>query len=407
MPVRRCNCSGHSGSSTTSIPPNQPLPAYHQPNKAILIHLNGFPISPNSNNAHTPLLTQLLSRSTDMHLKWRVDDDCDGLSSSSSSFSSSPISNPDGSLSVSVASRLLGLSLAEQIAEYHRRQQLIQTRTNSGVVASPAAAYPPTFGRARIEVATNSLHLYERIRQRRETLQRTHATNHVQQPIFLQPQIATLKASTSALSSPFASPFVAEPRPPLQSHSSVPITDAKHRSRYIEAIVCHIADRLGYRLIDDQSDSIPSDTSDHPHILLLHLDVESLLGPIDSTVNQSDYYRHAALFIEQLIHALLTRVVDPTLAAQTVPSQTAIESSAARCPHLLWSIINDHQPVEKSSPVNSRILSFLKPVQTFQVEDGCIDRRQEGSDSEWHGTVERAGRTEKVHEAAMRLFQAT
>lgn len=423
MSIRRCNCSGHSG---VAVAPTQPVPPYIPPTRALLLHLSNF--TPASAFA-APHLHALESRSTDMRLQWQ-DDATGGYLPPPAPVDPSSIHThtPRSDHAVSSIMRLIGLDSSEQAAGVLRSTLLNDLRLTRGVHPSPAASYPRPFGRAHIEIATNHLALHELARGRIEASRATcGGGTNVTRSVFLQPQVAmTPHDDDGHLTSNAASPFLAIPRPPLQSHSSVPLLEPIQRSRYISAIVQHVKQRLGYltpALADDDGDD------QRPHILLLHIDAHSLLGQPASSQSAADLGRVALGFIDQLLAALMIQLeephapdarttskesassqtyppippqIPPTRDAYTIaplsadphplchssPQQSAelvVSTLSNRTPHLLWSILtcDESAIVPTVSPpsvtLRSRVLDAIRPIQSFQVQDGITDQRKDGS----------------------------
>ena len=106
--------------------------------------------------ATMPHLQALLARATSMRLKWQEDAVEFAASSAQSDSEAAASSFAPSDRALATTLRFLGLDPSECAAASLRAKLLHQQRASSGVSASPAAAYPPAFGRAKVELATQS-----------------------------------------------------------------------------------------------------------------------------------------------------------------------------------------------------------------------------------------------------------
>jgi hypothetical protein len=440
----------------------QPDAAYVQPTRALLLQLSRFPVAmiralqvPLSRASSSeqelqcahPLLTALLQRAASMRLRWDsapavLPTEPQAAASASASSSdplntSATMSDENDERSAAVALRLLGLSGLEHAAAAHRRQQVHAARLASSVVASPAAAYPPAFGApgvARLELITNHLPLHLLASARRTALlldarpDVRALAEHCNAPRFLSLQADDTASSTG------------------EHHSSVPLRDAAERTLFIQRTLRLVAARLGLRCAGDQASPSPSAAqlststsaaastgcfnaphSPPAHVVLLHLDAESLVGPMAATVSTTtqptpsanaapagvEHQQRARIalgMVELLLVTLMAQLkFNPPVASVPAASpsssssppfslpvslphavlQAASEllSSRLLCPVLMWSIVIDDDedvssvaassPSDHAAQLRAQTIAALRPVQSYRVQDGCISRTDE------------------------------
>jgi hypothetical protein len=231
-----------------------------------------------------------------------------------------------------------------------------------------------------------------------------------------------------------------------EHHSSMPLRDAAERTLFIQRTLRLVAARLGLRCAGDDhaSPSSPSAASlststsaaaphsPPAHVVLLHLDAESLAGPSAaapvSTTTQPTPFADAAPagveheqrarialgMVELLLVTLMAQLKSnpPVASLASAPAassssslapfslpvslphtvlQAASEllSSRLLCPELMWSIVIDDDDddvsaavaissiVDSAAQLRAQTIAALRPVQSYRVQDGCISRTDE------------------------------
>jgi hypothetical protein len=396
-----------SGGRTALVDLNAP---YVPPSRAILLQLTQFPAEQLSLFLETghgqqpsfrerfPVTCELLQRAASMRVLWEAESAGAADAASSSSASSPLQSQEDADPGTALALRLLGLSSLERATAAVRAASLSAARARSGVSSSPAASFPPIYGKSsllRMHLATNHLPTMLAVEGRRKSMA-SEADAHMRAQAAHCTPVAFLGTQKEDR---------AEGNSSLPRHSSVPLRDDPQRQLYIQRIVHHCAQQLGLGCADRSSQqasaAVPAaaasgsqDVFPSAHILLLHIDAISLFGPVqEGEVNVQARATTAFTFVEQLLSALASQLHSPH--APTVnamlpslnSSASAAFTSPRLCPELLWGLMMTRSDIVDSSDscpaftptaspaadvLAADLLSVLRPVQSYRVQEGYV-----------------------------------